>query len=101
MLDSILNLISFSAILWSTSQSLTGALAIYAASLNLLVHAALAAALSEAIVGTYIAVALGGLPLLLPLLQQAGAFALAGSAGRLVGLNYKQLRLQADFRYSC
>ncbi|CAJ1368079.1 unnamed protein product [Effrenium voratum] len=61
VLDSILNLISFSAILWSTSQSLTGALAIYA------------------IVGTYIAIALGG---------------------RLVGLNYKQLRLQADFRYS-
>eukprot|EP00435_Cladocopium_sp_Y103_P071314 s66_g37.t1 len=61
VLDSILNLISFSAILWSTSQTLTGALAIYA------------------IVGTYIAVFLGG---------------------RLVGLNYQQLRLQADFRYS-
>ena len=30
VLDSILNLISFSAILWSTSQTLTGALAIYA-----------------------------------------------------------------------
>jgi hypothetical protein len=29
VLDSILNLISFSAILWSTSQTLTGALAIY------------------------------------------------------------------------
>lgn len=61
VLDSILNLISFSAILWSTSQTLTGALAIYA------------------LVGTYIAVFLGG---------------------RLVGLNYQQLRLQADFRYS-
>lgn len=31
VLDSILNLISFSAILWSTSQTLTGALAVYAA----------------------------------------------------------------------
>eukprot|EP00913_Durusdinium_trenchii_P012064 g11332.t1 len=61
VLDSVLNLISFSAILWSTSQTLTGALAIYA------------------LIGTYIAVFLGG---------------------RLVGLNYQQLRLQADFRYS-
>ena len=30
ILDSVLNLISFSAILWTTSQTLTGALAVYA-----------------------------------------------------------------------
>ncbi|CAE7224505.1 unnamed protein product [Symbiodinium microadriaticum] len=61
ILDSVLNLVSFSAILWTTSQTLTGALAVYA------------------LVGTSLAVYLGG---------------------RLVGLNYEQLRLQADFRYS-
>ena len=31
ILDSVLNLISFSAILWATSQTLTGALAVYVA----------------------------------------------------------------------
>eukprot|EP00439_Symbiodinium_sp_Y106_P032391 s4928_g3.t2 len=42
ILDSVLNLVSFSAILWTTSQTLTGALAVYA------------------LVGTSLAVYLGG-----------------------------------------
>lgn len=61
ILDSILNLFSFTLILWTTSQALTGALVLYA------------------LLGTTIAVVVGG---------------------RLIGINYEQLRLQADFRYS-
>jgi len=61
ILDSILNLISFSAILWTTSQQLTGALVVYA------------------VLGTAIAVFIGG---------------------QLISINYEQLRLQADLRYS-
>ena len=55
VLDSILNLISFSAILWSTSQTLTGALALYAARQHVMQTSRI-----EALVGTYIAVFLGG-----------------------------------------
>jgi len=61
MLDSILNLVSFSAILWTTSQQLTGALVVYA------------------FAGTLLALYIGG---------------------RLININYEQLRLQADLRYS-
>jgi len=61
ILGSVLNLISFSAILWSTSANLTYALIVYA------------------FLGTAIALAVGG---------------------ELIGINYKQLQLQADFRYS-
>ncbi|CAE8653308.1 unnamed protein product [Polarella glacialis] len=61
ILGSISNLISFSAILWGTSQNLTYALILYA------------------VLGTGIALAVGG---------------------ELIGINYKQLRNQADFRYS-
>jgi len=61
ILDSVLNLFSFTVILWTTSQSLTGALVMYA------------------LLGTTIALVVGG---------------------RLIGINYEQLRLQADFRYS-
>lgn len=61
ILGSLSNLISFSAILWSTSEQLTFALIAYA------------------FVGTFIALAVGS---------------------ELIGINYKQLRLQADFRYS-
>lgn len=61
ILDSVLNLLSFSAILWATSQQLTGALVLYA------------------LLGSTIALVVGS---------------------RLIGINYEQLRLQADFRYS-
>lgn len=61
ILDSILNLVSFSAILWVTSQQLTGALVVYS------------------LAGTSIALYVGA---------------------KLIGINYEQLRLQADFRYS-
>eukprot|EP00931_Biecheleriopsis_adriatica_P089015 TRINITY_DN63215_c0_g1_i1.p1 TRINITY_DN63215_c0_g1~~TRINITY_DN63215_c0_g1_i1.p1 ORF type:complete len:776 (+),score=123.43 TRINITY_DN63215_c0_g1_i1:27-2330(+) len=61
ILGSVSNLVSFSAILWSTSEQLTYALIAYA------------------VLGTVIALTVGG---------------------ELIGINYKQLRLQADFRYS-
>lgn len=61
ILGSFANLLSFSTILWSTSDQLTYALIGYA------------------FFGTVIALTVGG---------------------ELIGINYKQLRLQADFRYS-
>jgi len=61
ILSSFLNLVSFSAILWATSEQLTYALIAYA------------------LLGTVIALTVGG---------------------ELIGINYEQIRLQADFRYS-
>ncbi|CAE7476583.1 unnamed protein product [Symbiodinium natans] len=61
ILGSFSNLLSFAAILWTTSEQLTYALVVYAA------------------LGTVIALSVGS---------------------TLIGINYKQLQLQADFRYS-
>ncbi|CAE7655211.1 unnamed protein product [Symbiodinium pilosum] len=61
ILGSFSNLLSFAAILWTTSADLTYALVVYA------------------VLGTVIALSVGS---------------------RLIGINYKQLQLQADFRYS-
>ena len=60
VLDSILTLISFTAILYTISKALTGGLLVYAA------------------IGTTIAVVAGR---------------------KLIGINYEQLRLEANFRY--
>lgn len=61
ILGSFSNLLSFAAILWTTSEELTYALVVYA------------------VLGTVIALSVGS---------------------TLIGINYKQLQLQADFRYS-
>ncbi|CAE7369587.1 unnamed protein product [Symbiodinium sp. CCMP2592] len=61
ILGSFSNLLSFAAILWTTSEELTYALVVYA------------------VLGTGIALSVGS---------------------TLIGINYKQLQLQADFRYS-